>query len=184
MAKKRKSHWTRLLKVCRQEWSRHSPERKQALARAKKEENGLTKWICNWCAHSFALSEVDVDHLEPIRNTIPQTKEDFLDSFSRLYTDLDLLQILCKGCHKKKTKEELGKRKEDLLINLVESYMENYKFDLDDFDIHDLDKKYLRALATLFSKNTQTFNKKTCDKNTAKILNILESCKRLSDGRN
>jgi 5-methylcytosine-specific restriction endonuclease McrA len=179
MSKKKKSYWTRLLKVCRQEWSRCNPERKESLKKAKVcDIHVLEKWRCNLCNVYFALSEVDVDHIVPVGNTIPQTKQEFIISFDRLHCAESELQILCKSCHKNKTKDECVKRKGDLLIKLVESYMYNNGFKVYEYSIDKLDRKSLRNVSGLFAKNVKTDNKKIVEKNKIKISTILKSCQK------
>lgn len=105
--KKKKSYWTRLLQITRHEWSRTNPDRKECFMKAKlaKAEMEMQKWQCAHCKKGFALSEVECDHIFPVGNTRPQTREEFDTAFDLLHSNT--LQILCKNCHKIKTKEDL-----------------------------------------------------------------------------
>ncbi len=91
-------------------------------------ENGLKKWKCEYCKNLFALSEIQCDHIEPVENTIPQSEYEFLQSFHRLHSCK--LQILCKECHKKKTKEDLFQQKYTAALLRVSGYLRIYPNDL------------------------------------------------------
>lgn len=65
-------------------------------------------YLCNSCKKEFPAKDVEVDHISPVVHTV----DGFLDwneFIKRLYCDKDNLQVLCKPCHKKKTKEERKK---------------------------------------------------------------------------
>lgn len=122
--KKKRSHYTRLLRVVRQEWSRGSSERRLCFANAKvRIDRGIERYKCAKCPGLFALSDVQCDHKNPVRNTIPNTKQEFLDSFDRLYVSIEGLQILCLICHKEKTKNEMQIRKTEELIGCIGNYL-------------------------------------------------------------
>lgn len=177
MAKKKKSYWTRLLKICRQEWARNNPIRKECFNNARSSDNTkLDKWICACCKSWFALSEVSCDHKTPIQNTIPQNKKEFLISFERVEVDLYGLQILCHKCHKEKTKNEIRARKDELLIKLVEAQMINNGWNITQYSICDLDKIRLRKVTNLFSKNEKISNGKIISRNNLKIHELLKPC--------
>lgn len=177
MPKKKKSYFVRLLKVCRQEWSRNDPMRKLCFVLNKRTtEDGMHKWECNTCNKWFALSEVDCDHIEPIVNTIPQNLEEFLVCLKRLHSPSENLQILCKPCHKVKTKEELVFKKDLLLIKLVEGFLINSGWNVRHYKINILDKRELRQLSNLFCKIQKISNEKLIMKNEIKIKSILEKC--------
>lgn len=64
---------------------------------------------CACCTEEFTLKEIEVDHIEPV---IPETGFNTWDEFiERLFCPAENLQVLCKTCHKKKSKEENNKRK-------------------------------------------------------------------------
>lgn len=65
-------------------------------------------WVkCEGCGCMEAKSNVQVDHKDPLV-PITQTLEDMSwdDVVDRLWCDAANLQLLCKPCHKTKTKEE------------------------------------------------------------------------------
>jgi len=113
--KNKSSYFGRQFKLARQEWSRNNTYRKMCFFEARrKDESGMEKWICKSCSKLFAKSEVDCDHVLPISNTTPDTIEEYIECFKKLHsTDL---QILCKNCHKFKTKEEAHQRARETLI--------------------------------------------------------------------
>lgn len=58
-------------------------------------------YLCAQCKEENSSKDVQVDHVEPIGPT--KTWDEFIE---RLFCEKDNLQVLCKPCHKKKTKEE------------------------------------------------------------------------------
>lgn len=63
---------------------------------------------CADCKKKFPGKEVQVDHKKPVVG--PEgftTWDDFIDN---LFCSEDNLQVLCKGCHSVKTKEETAQR--------------------------------------------------------------------------
>lgn len=82
------------------------------------------KWQCKRCNLPFALSEIQVDHIYPIENTIPESMEEFINSFKKLHSDE--LQVLCKLCHKIKTREDVYKQKYTERLLLVSGYLGVY----------------------------------------------------------
>lgn len=68
-------------------------------------------FICSDCGKDFVQRDVQVDHIQPVVDP----DEGFVDLehyFDRMFCDTDNLQILCRECHKDKTREENRKRKE------------------------------------------------------------------------
>lgn len=61
-------------------------------------------YICLCCGDSFPLNKIQVDHIEPVI-AIDKTIDDYdLNALvSRIYVDINNLQLLCLDCHKKKT---------------------------------------------------------------------------------
>lgn len=100
------------------------PAKFQVLANAKqgKKVNESTgrlaeHYECNVCKGSFAGKDVQVDHILPAVPTSGWVSwDDFID---KLYCDLSNLQVICRGCHSKKTKEEGKLRKECRLAQNV-----------------------------------------------------------------
>lgn len=94
--------------------SRRWPPKYNKLNAAKTEKkiNPKTKRLaqhyqCASCLEEFVSSEVEVDHIIPVVDP----KVGFIswdDYIAKLYCDEDNLQVLCKVCHKRKTKEENG----------------------------------------------------------------------------
>ena len=69
-------------------------------------------YCCADCGGVFVLRDVQVDHIEPVVD--PEVGfvdwETFVD---RMFCETDNLQVLCKPCHKDKTKAEGKVRKEN-----------------------------------------------------------------------
>lgn len=66
---------------------------------------------CNACKQEFPAKDVEVDHISPVVHTT----EGFLDwneFIKRLYCGKENMQVLCKLCHKIKTKEERKNEKQ------------------------------------------------------------------------
>ncbi len=64
---------------------------------------------CAVCAVDFPMKLVQVDHIKPIVGVNGLTTWDkFIE---RLYCEAKNLQVLCKACHKIKTKKERDARK-------------------------------------------------------------------------
>lgn len=62
-------------------------------------------YICAACKNEFTSKDVEVDHISPVVSV----GDGFIDwntFIERLYCPKENLQVLCKACHKKKTKEE------------------------------------------------------------------------------
>lgn len=103
---------------------RRSPMYNQALKQAKREVRitGKTKdnirrikFKCAICGELFDKKEVDCDHVKPV---IPLEGLPILNGLpdcnvyiARLFCSVDNLQVLCKQCHKVKSKQENQERK-------------------------------------------------------------------------
>lgn len=74
----------------------------------KKSGRLANHYRCAQCEKDFPQSGVQVDHIEPIGSC--KSWDEFIE---RLFCEADNLQVLCKACHKKKTKKENKKRNED-----------------------------------------------------------------------
>lgn len=62
-------------------------------------------YLCNRCKKEFTNKDVEVDHIIPVVDP----KVGFVDwntFIDRMFCERDNYQVLCKPCHKKKTKEE------------------------------------------------------------------------------
>lgn len=65
---------------------------------------------CACCGGEFPAKEVQVDHIDPI---VPITGMDSWDNIiARALVEVEGMQVLCKPCHLKKTKEENDRRRE------------------------------------------------------------------------
>ena len=90
---------------------RRWPPKYEALAAAKTEKkiNHKSKRLaqhyqCALCKEEFTQKDVQVDHKKPV---VPKTGFTTWDTYiKRLFCDVKNLQVLCKPCHKIKTKEE------------------------------------------------------------------------------
>lgn len=59
---------------------------------------------CNSCLSDYVAKEVEVNHIVPV---VPITGFDSWDNIiSRLFCEKEGLEVLCKSCHKKITKQE------------------------------------------------------------------------------
>lgn len=65
---------------------------------------------CAACSYHFPLKEVQVDHINPVVDPVKGfvNWDEYID---RMYVAAGGLQVLCKPCHLKKTKEERIRRK-------------------------------------------------------------------------
>lgn len=66
--------------------------------------NKRQKWEykCSCCKQYYSSKEIEVDHIEACGSFNKDTAGEFI---KRLFCEIDGLQILCKPCHKNKTKE-------------------------------------------------------------------------------
>lgn len=67
---------------------------------------------CVECKQEFDRKGVQIDHkIEIVDTSLGYDKPDFNALVTRMFCDVDGLQILCTECHSKKTKTERDKRK-------------------------------------------------------------------------
>lgn len=92
--------------------SRRWPPRYETLNAAKtsKKINKKTKrlaqhYLCAICEDEFPATQVQVDHIKPVVDPKKGFK-DWNTFIKRLFCPADNLQVVCKPCHKVKTKEE------------------------------------------------------------------------------
>ena len=110
---RKKSFITSLIRAGFRRW----PEKYAALAAAKsgKKVNKSTGRVaehykCASCNQHFPAKDVQVDHIDPVVD--PSKGFINWDTFiERLLCAVDNLQVLCKGCHLKKTATERQARK-------------------------------------------------------------------------
>ena len=64
---------------------------------------------CNSCLQEYVVKEVEVNHIVPV---VPITGFDSWDNIiNRLFCEQEGLEVLCKPCHKRITKQENLERK-------------------------------------------------------------------------
>lgn len=92
--------------------TRKYPPKFRTLDKAKTEKkinkatNRLAQhYKCARCKEEFSSSNIEVDHIIPVVDPAKgfTTWDEYI---ARLYCEEDNLQVLCKPCHKEKTKEE------------------------------------------------------------------------------
>lgn len=84
-----------------------SPEKRKAFVKVS---HGDMMFRCEKCTVAYDKKELHVDHKLPV---MPLQGFDNWDAyFNRLFCPVNGLQILCKQCHKIKTKSENALRKE------------------------------------------------------------------------
>lgn len=96
--------------TCRRLWALHDKERKKCFSNAVVKIGNSILYKCSSCGLGFDYKSVQCDHIIPISNSRPDSKEEFLESFFRLHVSFDMLQILCLTCHKAKTKREIQQK--------------------------------------------------------------------------
>lgn len=103
--------WAIHFNYSRRLWGAKDAERKKCLELSRIRVTNGFKFRCFHCGQFFPYFQIQVDHTIPIANSMPQTKSEFLECFEKLFVTADKLQVLCKDCHKFKTKIELSERK-------------------------------------------------------------------------
>lgn len=61
---------------------------------------------CAICEDKYGRGDIQVDHINPIGKGVYSSLEDAMRFFKLVYCTHDNLQILCKPCHKVKTRGE------------------------------------------------------------------------------
>lgn len=87
--------------------------REKAVHPTKKGPRGGKMYICCYCKGVFPGNHIQVDHKKMvvgIKESIENMSYDLL--VKRIFCKPSNLQVLCKQCHSKKTKEENKKRRE------------------------------------------------------------------------
>lgn len=70
------------------------------------------KYQCAQCKDLFKENETECDHREPVVPLDKPGKEQSMDEYvDRLFVEADMLDLLCKTCHKSKCSTEAGLRK-------------------------------------------------------------------------
>jgi len=97
--------WVRYLMGAVRKVFAWSPHKRTALMMARNSDGFFT---CAGCSGVFGADSVQVDHIDPIG----PFKGDWGDYINRTFCEQDNLQVLCKGCHKVKSKADNIKMKE------------------------------------------------------------------------
>jgi 5-methylcytosine-specific restriction endonuclease McrA len=96
------------LRAASQRWPPKFEAKNEAFVGIKINEKTGRKakhYKCAHCKKDFPSTEIDVDHIIPVVD--PKTGFTTWDSFiQRLFCVKENFQILCKSCHKTKTKKE------------------------------------------------------------------------------
>lgn len=102
-----KEWWEKYIYAAARKTWRWSPVRKQAKKDARL-PNGKLK--CEKCKKGFPETETQVDHISPV---VPISgKKSWDQYFERLLNvSIEGVQVLCKSCHKEKSKSENALRK-------------------------------------------------------------------------
>ena len=79
-----------------------SPVRKEVKARARM-DRGI--YQCELCKKRLHNGEYALDHIEPVVS-VTRGFVDWNEFISKLFVDASGLQLLCKDCHSRKTKQE------------------------------------------------------------------------------
>ena len=104
------------LRLLARYWSPKKEARKAAMVMVDKGlyKNGNQKKVqqfkCRECAELFGTKEVQVDHIDPVVS-VERGFTDWNDYIDRLFCSVDNLQVLCKPCHKVKSKIENATRR-------------------------------------------------------------------------
>lgn len=70
------------------------------------------KYKCAACKELFKEAECEVDHRESVVPLDKAGKDQSMDEYvDRLFVEADMLDCLCKTCHKAKSSTEMGMRK-------------------------------------------------------------------------
>lgn len=107
------------LRLLARQWKPKQAARKAVVVKVPNGtyKNGNTKYIskypCKHCKELFLANETDVDHIDPVVS-IEHGFVDFNTFIDRLYVGVDEYQILCKACHKVKSKKENAIRRSNV----------------------------------------------------------------------
>jgi len=99
--------WQKLAGRCRTYWRYYDPQRRKCIKLASSKD-GKTR-LCAHCEKFKQPYDCQVDHIVPIGKG-PKTLIEFVRWLKKLCCPVKNLQVLCKPCHKKKTKKERKKK--------------------------------------------------------------------------
>ena len=111
MRKHTRTEFTRLLQVSQRCWSQYSIARRECLADARIKMPWTYLYTCKKCRGVFQKNEVQVDHINPLGVSNPRDIEEYCLIVTKLYCSKNMLQVLCKPCHKIKTQRERKEKK-------------------------------------------------------------------------
>ena len=101
------------IKATLRQVSRYMPQKKvcrdNAIHLTEKGVRGGNLYMCSICGLCFKINEIEVDHIEPV---MPLDRDivDWNEYISRLFCEVEGLQVLCKDCHQIKSNEENANR--------------------------------------------------------------------------
>jgi len=104
-----------IISAMRKSFAYHSDDYQTALQLASTSSGprGGLRYQCAHCKHLFTRNLIDVDHKRPFIPLDSNPSEMTLKTlYNRLFTTTDNLSILCKECHKLKSKLESKQRAE------------------------------------------------------------------------
>ena len=103
--------WSFIRSALRQKsrWWKPISQAKLAAKRKYKGPNKRQKfeYQCNVCKDWYPDKEINVDHIIPAGTL--RCANDLPGFVERLFCEVDNLQVLCQGCHNKKTQDEKSK---------------------------------------------------------------------------
>jgi len=90
--------------------------RKRAGEKAKSDTifgpKGGARWICTECGEPFPPTQCEVDHDDPVTPVDVEAKDQSVeDYYDRVRCDESNLRVLCKECHRAKSKAENAERR-------------------------------------------------------------------------
>jgi hypothetical protein len=101
-------YFTQQFREARRKWALSNPVRKECFKNAELVVDGVKKWRCRQCdsTYFYAFSALQCDHIQTIGSNSPIEIFHYIQCFIRLHAPLEGLQILCKKCHKIKSKQD------------------------------------------------------------------------------
>lgn len=172
MKKKQKNYYAEHFKNSRKFWAYRSPAKKDLINKATyKDENGLQKIKCNNCFLGYAKSDIQVDHIIPC-GPEPKNIEEFHACFDRL--ESHNLQILCKPCHKNKTKADVRKIRMNYCLEKINDALDFFGYvKLTNRQFDDICKLKVKQITILLDK--MRCEDEHFVKNQQKLVKILDN---------
>lgn len=171
MKKKQKNYYAELFKTCRRFWSMRDPVRKACLKEAHSKKDGLDKYTCAHCKKLYSKSDVQVDHVYAIGSQ-PHDLLTFKDSVVRLHTTT--LQILCRTCHKNKTKNDVRKIRMNSSLEKINDALDFFGYvKLTNRQFDDICKSKVKQITILLDK--MRCEDEHFIKNQQKLVKILDN---------